>query len=166
MRRDRLYEQRTRQGKTTIANLEATVSRLRRKDGGSQSSQDESQGLDLEVEHLKLERDEALTMNDTANTRAAASAISLRKAQSALTKLTKQFNETRAQVDDLKKQLGGLPAMTDNHLVFVELKPAQAQLKEAQDDPKKVIDERDNLTAEKGQLGACFRELTEAHIGK
>ena len=149
--------------KATIANLEATVSRLRRKDSGSSSSQDGSPDFELEVERLKLERDEALAMKDTANTRAAASAISLRKANSALTKLQKEFDAVKVQIDEFKNQLSGLSALPDDHPVFVELKSAQAQLKGAQDDLKKVSDERDGLAAEKAQLEARFHELTAAH---
>ena len=74
---------------TTITSLKGTFSRLRWKNSGSSSSQDDSQSLELESDSLRLEREEALPMKDTANNRAAAPMISLRKTSSALKKLTK-----------------------------------------------------------------------------
>ena len=78
------------------------------------------------MERLKLEHDEALTMKDTASHKAAASAINLRKTTLALTKLTKEFNATKAQVDELKKQLSGLSALPYDHPIFAELRSEQA----------------------------------------
>ena len=74
------------------------ISRILCQEGSPPSSQEVFLALEIEMERLKMERDESRTMKDAAKNHSAEAAISSGKTKSALAKLPKQFKPANAEI--------------------------------------------------------------------